>query len=74
MATRGIAETIFPDGPGGIDVHSINSCFFVYPVKVDFSPMLDTHHDDFKWITRIPRGLHPYVERCLMGAGLSEAR
>ena len=27
------AETIFPDGPGGIPVHSINSCFLVYPVE-----------------------------------------
>jgi len=27
------AETIFPDGPGGIPIHSINACFFLYPVK-----------------------------------------
>ena len=25
------AETIFPDGPSNIPVHSINSCFFLYP-------------------------------------------
>jgi colanic acid biosynthesis protein WcaH len=66
------AETIFPDGPGGISVHSINSCFFMYPTQPDFEPALDDHHEDLKWIRRIPRGLHPYVERCLMGAGLEK--
>src|SRR5258708_906024 len=28
------AETIFPDGPRGIAVHSINSCFLLYPVDL----------------------------------------
>lgn len=68
------AETIFPDGPGGIPVHSINSCFFVYPVDKNFQPELDNHHADYKWVSIIPDGLHPYVERCLMGAGLSKKR
>ena len=66
------AETIFPDGPGGISIHSINSCFFMYPVKADFKPSLDSHHTDAKWVRRIPKGVHPYVEQCLMGAGLSK--
>lgn len=65
------AETIFPDGPGGIPIHSINSCFFLYPVDPDFKPKLDTHHGDYKWVCSIPKGLHPYVVRCLMGAGLA---
>jgi colanic acid biosynthesis protein WcaH len=65
------AETIFPDGPGGIPVHSINSCFFMYPVDPEFKPNLDDHHSDYRWVSAIPAGLHPYVERCLMGAGLS---
>jgi colanic acid biosynthesis protein WcaH len=67
------AETIFPDGPGGIPVHSINSCFFMYPVDSEFKPSLDDHHSDYRWVSAIPAGLHPYVERCLMGAGLSRA-
>jgi colanic acid biosynthesis protein WcaH len=66
------AETIFPDGPSGIPVHSINSCFFVYPVDPSFGPKLDDHHDEFKWVDRIAGDLHPYVKRCLMGAGLFE--
>lgn len=65
------AETIFPDGPGDIPVHSINSCFFLYPVDQNFSPLLDGHHEDYRWVNCIPDGLHPYVERCLMGAGLT---
>ncbi|MFC1586619.1 NUDIX domain-containing protein [Fibrobacterota bacterium] len=64
------AETIFPDGPGGIPVHSINSCFFVYPIEKETIPELDDHHEEWKWVTSIPEGLHPYVERCLLGAGL----
>ncbi len=66
------AETIFRDGPGGVSVHSINSCFFMYPVDRNFKPRLDAHHAGSRWVRRIPRGLHPYVERCLMGAGLTK--
>jgi colanic acid biosynthesis protein WcaH len=67
------AETIFPDGPGGIPVHSINSCFFLYPVEPQISLKLDDHHEAYRWVTAIPAGLHPYVERCLMGAGLEKS-
>lgn len=67
------AETIFPDGPNGIPVHSINSCFFLYPVDHEFTPRLDSHHQEYWWVNHIPDDLHPYVERCLMGAGLSKA-
>jgi len=67
------AETIFPDGPEGIPVHSINSCFFMCPVDKDFSIRLDDHHSDHEWVSHIPDGLHPYVERCLRGAGLMRA-
>jgi len=63
-------ETIFDDGPCGIAVHSINSCFFVYPVDPDFTPALDSHHDDWMWVNTIDSTLHPYVKQCLAGAGL----
>ena len=66
------AETIFQDGPGGIPVHSINSCFFLYPVKHDFEPHLDEHQEEFWWVDHIPDGLHPYVERCLLASGLTK--
>ena len=64
------AETIFPDGPNGIPVHSINSCFLLYPVHPDFNPVLDDHHEEYQWVDHIPGGLHAYVEQCLLGAGL----
>ena len=63
-------ETIFDDGPCDIPVHSINSCFFVYPADPDFSPSLDSHHEVSKWVNTIDSDLHPYVKQCLMGAGL----
>lgn len=66
------AEIIFPDGPFGISVHSINSCFFLYPVETDFKIKLDAHQTDFKWVKSIPNNIHEYVERCLMGAGLKK--
>ena len=72
VTLRTAKETIFPDGPGGVSIHSINSCFFMYPVRPDFEPDLDDHHSDVKWVRKIPKGVHPYVERCLMGAGLSK--
>lgn len=64
------AETLFDDGPGGIPVHSINSCFFLYPCSPDIEVDLDLHHEESKWVSSIPRGLHPYVQQCLLGAGL----
>lgn len=64
------AETIFDDGPCDIAVHSINSCFFVYPADSSFSPSLDNHHEACKWVNTIDSDLHPYVKQCLMGAGL----
>lgn len=63
------AETIFPDGPEGIPVHSINSCFMLYPVG-DFTVKLDSHHSGGMWISLIHDGLHPYVKQCLSGAGI----
>jgi colanic acid biosynthesis protein WcaH len=65
------AETIFPDGPDGIPVHSINSCFLLYPVEeVEGGVRLDGHHVAWKWVHSVPPGLHPYVAACLRGAGL----
>lgn len=67
------AETIFPDGPAGIAVHSINACFFAYPVAKRAAARLDKHHAGHKWVRTIPAGLHPYVARCLQAAGLETA-
>ena len=64
------AETIFPDGPNNIPIHSINSCFFMYPTEESVEIKLDDHQEEYQWVTHIPDGLHPYVERCLQGAGL----
>ena len=64
------AETIFLDGPHCIPIHSINSCFFMYPAEREFSIRLDRHLQDYMWVDQIPKGLHPYVQRCLLGAGL----
>jgi colanic acid biosynthesis protein WcaH len=66
------AETIFPDGPGGIPVHSINSCFLLYPVSPADVPRLDDHHAQFCWADGVPDGLHPYVQQCLLRAGLDK--
>jgi colanic acid biosynthesis protein WcaH len=66
------AETIFPDGPRGIPVHSINACFLLYPTH-DASGLavrLDDHHAEWRWAERVTPGLHPYVAHCLRGAGL----
>ncbi|MDC0358887.1 NUDIX hydrolase, partial [Oligoflexia bacterium] len=66
------AETIFPDGPDDIPIHSINACFFLYPAEKDFRIALDDHHSDSKWVNTIPEDAHVYVERCLLGAGLTK--
>jgi colanic acid biosynthesis protein WcaH len=66
------AETIFPDGPRGIPVHSINACFLLYPThdSAGLAVKLDTHHADWRWEDKVTPDLHPYVANCLRGAGL----
>ncbi len=64
------AETIFPDGPYGVAIHSINTCFFLYPESTAADCHLDDHHADAKWVDTIDTDLHSYVRHCLIGAGL----
>ena len=68
------AETIFEDGPRGIPVHSINACFLLYPThdNTGLSVTLDSHHAVWRWADAVTDDLHPYVARCLRGAGLEE--
>jgi len=63
------AETIFQDGPFGESVHSINSCFMLYPKKVT-TICLDSHHSNYRWIDHIDAGFSPYVKECLRKCGL----
>ena len=73
VTAKTMAETIFPDGPGGIAVHSVNVCIHLHPVSARLRPStaLDAHHGGAKWVRTIPAGLDPYVVRCLQGAGLA---
>lgn len=72
------AETIFPDGPEGIDVHSINSCFLVYPRFEGWygctsdAVRLDAHHTEVTETSVIMSSLHPYVKDCLRACGLPD--
>lgn len=66
------AETIFEDGPRGIPVHSINSCFLCYPCSDDWDVVLDGHHEEYRWTDTISNDLHPYVQACLAAAGLEQ--
>ena len=63
------AETIFEDGPNGIPIHSINSCFLLCPSDLEECE-LDSHHFDYKWVKSITPDLHSYVKCCLKNAGL----
>jgi colanic acid biosynthesis protein WcaH len=63
-------ETIFPDGPSDIPVHSVNVCIFLASREDDPTPQLDDHHADWRWIDHVEDDLHPYVRRCLHAAGM----
>lgn len=66
------AETMFPDGPGGVAVHSVNSCFLLWPMHKDQEVVLDEHHSEHMWRRRLRgRTFDPYVEKCLKAAGLT---
>jgi len=66
------AETVFPDGPNDIPIHSINTCFMMFPAEKDFTPQLDSSHMDYKWISTVSLDLHTYVRDCLSKAGLPQ--
>ena len=60
------AETIFEDGPCGISIHSINSCFLMKPITHSFWVTLDSHHEEYKWVNEITIDMNPYVKACLI--------
>ena len=65
------AETIFPDGPYGLSVHSINSCFLLWP-KGSAKPKLNKHQSAYIFIDYLATDLHPYVKDCLRGCGIKK--
>ena len=67
------AETVFEDGPNGIPVHSINSCFLLKIVGGQLE--LDNHHGDWRCVSQHSFSkfdLHPYVVKCLLAAFLND--
>ena len=66
------AETIFPDGPHDTSIHSINSCFLLYPKTGTGNLKLDEHHGDFRFVSCVESGLHAYVKACLRACGLND--
>lgn len=68
------AETVFEDGPNGIPVHSINSCFLLSPIHQYCPITLDSHHKSHSWFSPINlvNELHPYVIKCLLAAFLND--
>lgn len=65
-------ETIFDDGPEGIPVHSVNTCFFLFARQHPVNVSLDSHHEGCAWVDRVDTNLHPYVKACLAAAGLDK--
>lgn len=63
------AETLFPDGPYGMSVHSINSCFLLYP-KNKKKPVLDSHQSEYRFISHLDHSLDFYIIDCLKACGL----
>ena len=61
-------ETLFPDGPYDIPIHSINSCFLLYPQNHKIR--LDSHSSNYKWCEEdiLDTQLHFYVFQCLKAA------
>lgn len=65
------AETIFNTGPNGIPVHSVNSCFLMYPKTLDYKCQLDSHHRGYKWFSKNSYEFDIYIQNCLRNVGLT---
>lgn len=64
------AETVFPDGPNGVPVHSVNTAFLLIPKRVS-AVYMNATIEDFWWFNPVEdkQVLHPYVRECLRKAG-----
>lgn len=60
-----VVETIFPDGPEGIPVHTVNVCFLC--ISHDAEVKLDGDHHKYKWVstTSIPPDLDHRLKETL---------
>src|SRR5574343_212151 len=69
------AETIFDNGPWGIPVHTVNSCYLMFPIKQNFNIFddveKDSHQDGFIWVSKNSKIFHPYMQNCLTNLGLT---
>lgn len=66
------AETIFPDGPYGVPVHSINSCYYLHPKNGIDGLKLDNNQGGWRLVNSVEPELHPYVRDCLKACGLGD--
>ena len=69
-------ETIFDTGPSNISIHSINVCFLLYPKNNCNDVKLDRHSTLYRWDNgeTLEFEAHPYVIKCLKGAGFLSNR
>ncbi|MFA5997302.1 MAG: NUDIX domain-containing protein [Candidatus Paceibacterota bacterium] len=69
--TLGVGETMFPDGPYGDSIHSVNVVFLVTPRNLG-EIILDTQNNEYQWYTHIDDSWHPYVKKFLGLAGFTK--
>jgi len=69
----GVDETIFPDGPFGGSVHSVNVVFLANVTNASKTVVLDDQNDEYQWYTHIDDAWHPYVKKFLGLAGFTKA-
>ena len=48
--------------------HSLNVVVLAEPKS--FEVKLDQFSTDFKWVSKIEKSFHPYVQKCLLGCGI----
>lgn len=64
-----VGDTVFDDGPTRVAVHTINICFAGAVDEMPTGIVLDSQHHVYQWVNVIPDSVHPYIEKCLLGAG-----
>ncbi len=68
----GVDETMFPDGPYGESIHSVNIVFLITPTTAPDAVVLDEQNDEYQWYTHIDSTWHPYVKKFLEIAGCAK--
>lgn len=69
----GVDETMYPKGPYGESIHSVNVVFLATTTALKNTVIIDDQSDEYQWYTHINDAWHPYIKKFLGLAGFAKS-